>query len=111
MSEVAGTWRHIPEDDDDDEAEEVFSTRGSHPQQSPASRGGARSQPVQSEQDQFRMFRAFMRQQAEGSDGRRQRLQQQPRGSDDEDDQRRGGASGPPPEWSGPSTIVVLRIG
>eukprot|EP00435_Cladocopium_sp_Y103_P035126 s1424_g9.t1 len=94
--------------DDDEEADEVFSTRGSPAaRQSPASRGGTRSQPAPGptasyEQEQYRMFQAFLRQQeaSRGSDDRRQRLPLT-NGSDDEG---RGGASGPPPEWAGPST-------
>lgn len=89
-----------PAPDSAEEGEEVISANSS-PGRVPRSRGEARRTQGSTEAEQFRLFQAFLRQQAASSSDRGGRRQNQ--SDDDQATDRNGGASGPPPEWSGPS--------
>lgn len=89
-----------PVPDSAEEGEEVVSANSS-PGRVPRSRGETRRTPVTTEAEQFRLFQAFLRQQAASSSDRGGRRPNQ--SDDDQPSDRNGGASGPPPEWSGPS--------
>ena len=103
---ASGHSSPVPETEDEDADRVMGNTRRSRRLGSPY-RGetdtGEHPNPI-SDEEQFRLFQAFLRQQQGGRESARSFAGRNVNGRGDSDDERTGGANGPPPEWSGPST-------
>ena len=103
---ISGQSSPVPETEDEDGGRVRGGTRQSRRLRSPfrgETDGDGNHNPI-SDEEQFRLFQAFLRQQQGGRESARGFAGRHAASRGDSDEERTGGATGPPPEWSGPST-------